>query len=184
MDISKPGSWVPSRWAAGGPGSGRQKIQHPVGAQKTPKKPDGNKKPSEQPGKAASKKAAKKAAKEARRRIMREDVRSFVGQHRRDIEQRERDAEEQRRQRWPFPAFLEDIARRKAEVMAHQQEQLRLIRQRGPGRMGELGGSITRAFSIPADLDEDLEATREKLNLGRSEFYEIVFEYFLRVYED
>lgn len=68
--------------------------------------------------------------------------------------------------------------------MAHQQEQLRLIRQRGPGRMGELGGSITRAFSIPADLDEDLEATREKLNLGRSEFYEIVFEYFLRVYED
>jgi len=45
--------------------------------------------------------------------------------------------------------------------------------------MGEMGGAITRAFSIPADLDEDLEEVREGLKMGRSEFYETVFEFFL-----
>jgi len=119
-----------------------------------------------------------------RRAIMRQDVRSFVGSRRKEFEERERDEQERRRSRYGFAAVLDDINRRRLEVMEAQREQRRRMGWTGPGRMGELGGTVTRAFSLPADLDEDLEELREELGMGRSEFYETVFEYFLRVYEE
>lgn len=127
---------------------------------------------------------SKKEAKAMRRAIMRQDVRSFVGSRRKEFELREQEAEEQRRAQYPFAAFRDELHERKLHVLAIQREQMRLLRRAGPGRMGELGGTVTRAFSIPEDLDEDLEDLREHLGMGRSEFYETVFEYFLRVYED